>query len=210
MLDSMGVDISDDPSTTRIGSGLSSETVTGIAEVVSPPLKEIIKILNHESVNLYAEHLVKEMGKVFRNSGTTTAGIDVLSRFIKNSGISNSGLFLEDGSGLSPLDAITSRGLSELLIYMRNNAKYSDDFYSSLPEAGKEGTLKSYFRDPFFDNRMRAKSGSLTRVRSYAGYLTTASGKDLTFCIIINNFTGPSQRIIKGIEEILKEVILYK
>jgi len=178
--------------------------------VVSPPLKEIIKILNHESVNLYAEHLVKEMGKVFRNSGTTAAGIHVLSRFMKNSGINISGLFLEDGSGLSTLDAITSRGLSELLIYMRNNAKYSDTFYSSLPEAGKEGTLKSFFRDPVFDNRMRAKSGSLTRVRSYAGYLTTASGKDLAFCIIINNFSGPSQRIIKGIEEILKEVILYK
>jgi serine-type D-Ala-D-Ala carboxypeptidase/endopeptidase (penicillin-binding protein 4) len=210
MLDSMGVDVTDSPSTTRIESGLSVEEITGIAEVVSPPLKEIIEILNHESVNLYAEHLVKEMGKVFRNSGTTTAGIDVLSRFMKDTGINISGLFLEDGSGLSPLDAITSRGLSELLVYMRKNAKYSDDFYYSLAEAGKEGTLKSYFREPVFDNRMRAKSGSLTRVRSYAGYLTTASGKELAFCIIINNFSGPSQRIIKGIEEILKEVILYK
>ena len=34
---------------------------------------------------------------------------------------------------------------------MRKKAKYSDDFYSSLPEAGKEGTLKNYFRDPVFE-----------------------------------------------------------
>ena len=210
MLDSMGVDVSYNPTTTRIESGLSAEKITVIDEVVSPPLKEIIEILNHESVNLYAEHLVKEMGRVFRNSGTTAAGIDVVSGFMKDSGINISGLFLMDGSGLSPLDAITSRGLSELLLYIRRNAKYSDAFYSSLPVAGKEGTLKSYFRDPVFDNRIRAKSGSLTRVRSYAGYLTTASGKDLAFCIIINNFSGPPQRIVKGIEEILKEVILYK
>ena len=210
MLDSMGVDVSDDPSTIRIESGLTAEKVTGIAEVVSPPINEIIEILNHESVNLYAEHLVKEMGRVLRNSGTTAAGIDIVSGFLKDSGINISGLFLEDGSGLSPLNAITSRGLAELLLYMRRNAKYSDAFYSSLPEAGKEGTLKSYFRDPVFNNRMRAKSGSLTRVRSYAGYLTTASGKDLAFCIIINNFSGPPQTIVNGIEEILKEIILYK
>ena len=66
-------------------------------------------------MNLYAEHLVKEMGKVFNNSGTTSAGIEVLYRFIEDSGIDSSGMFLEDGSGLSPLNGITARGLSELL-----------------------------------------------------------------------------------------------
>lgn len=210
MLDSMGIEVSDDPSTKRIQTGLTTEKVTVIDGVVSPTLKEIIEILNHESVNLYAEHLVKEMGRVFKNRGTTASGISVVSDFLNDSGINLTGFSLEDGSGLSPLDAITSRGLSELLVYMRRNTRYSDAFYSSLPVAGKEGTLKSNFRDPVFANRMRAKSGSLTRVRSYAGYLTTASGKDLAFCIIINNFSGPSQRIIKGIEEILKEIILYK
>jgi D-alanyl-D-alanine carboxypeptidase/D-alanyl-D-alanine-endopeptidase (penicillin-binding protein 4) len=79
-----------------------------------------------------------------------------------------------------------------------------------LPEAGKEGTLKNYFRDPVFDSRLKAKSGSMTRVRSFAGYFTTASGKNMVFSIIINNYTGPSQNITSGIEEIIKEIILYK
>jgi D-alanyl-D-alanine carboxypeptidase/D-alanyl-D-alanine-endopeptidase (penicillin-binding protein 4) len=73
-----------------------------------------------------------------------------------------------------------------------------------------EGTLKNYFRDPVFSNNMRAKSGSMTRVVSYAGYIKTASDRNLAFSIIINNYSGSSQRIVRGIEEILKEVILYK
>ena len=209
-LDSMGVVISEDPSTVRLGSKFSDEELKIIAEVISPPLSEIIEVLNHESVNLYAEHLLKEMGKIYKNNGTTAAGIEVLFNFLENSGVNTSGMFLEDGSGMSPHNAITARSIAELLLYMRKNARYCNDFYSSLPEAGKEGTLKNYFKDPVFDSNLRAKSGSMTRVRSYAGYFSTMSGNELAFCILINNYSGSSQRIVTGIEEILKETILYK
>jgi len=77
-------------------------------------------------------------------------------------------------------------------------------------EDGKQGTLEKYFKDQVFESRLRAKSGSLTRIRSYAGYINILSGKLLAFSIIINNYSGPSQKIITGIEEILKETILYK
>ena len=93
---------------------------------------------------------------------------------------------------------------------MQNNGKYFNYYLNSLPEAGKEGTLKSYFRDPVFEGRMYAKSGSMKRVRCYAGYLTTNSDKNIVFSILVNNYTGPSQKIISGIEEILREIILYK
>jgi len=209
MLDSIGVVITKDPSTARIESNFTIEEIKSISEVVSPPLKEIIEVLNHESVNLYAEHLLKELGMVYKNRGTTVAGIDVLYNFMQDGGINCGGIFLEDGSGLSPLNSITARGLTEILLYMRKEGKYGKEFYASLPEAGNEGTLKSYFRDPVFENNLRAKSGSMTRVRSYAGYFTTKSGNELAFTIIINNYSGPSQNILKGIEEILKEAILF-
>jgi D-alanyl-D-alanine carboxypeptidase/D-alanyl-D-alanine-endopeptidase (penicillin-binding protein 4) len=210
MLDSMGVEISGDPSTARIDSSFTDAEPEIIAEVISPPLKEIIEVLNHESVNLYAEHILKEMGKVFKNNGTTAAGIEVLYKFLEDSGINTTGMFIEDGSGVSPLDAITARGLTELLFYMRNKSKYFNEFYSSLPDAGKEGTLKNYFKDTVFDSNLRAKSGSMTRVRSYAGYFRTLSGRDLAFCIIINNYSGSPKNIVKRIEEMIKETILYK
>ena len=117
---------------------------------------------------------------------------------------------MEDGSGLSPLDAITSKEVVNLLWFMKYKGKYFNEFYSSLPHAGKEGTLKEYFKDPLFGSGMSAKSGSMTRVRSYAGYLTTSSGKELIFCIIVNNYSGPPQRVISGIGEILKEILLFK
>ena len=71
-----------------------------------------------------------------------------------------------------------------------------------------DGTLKIYFRDPVFESRLSAKSGSMTRVRSYAGYFTTTSGRNMIFSIIINNYTGPFQNIVNGIEKIIKELIL--
>jgi D-alanyl-D-alanine carboxypeptidase/D-alanyl-D-alanine-endopeptidase (penicillin-binding protein 4) len=209
-LDSAGINIYGNPTTTRIDRKSYDQQPVIISEVSSPPLREIIEVLNHESVNLYAEHLLKELGKVFENKGTTEAGIEVTNRFLEDSGITASGIFMEDGSGLSPLDAVTSRSLARMLYSMKNRGKYFNDFYSSLPDAGKEGTLKNYFRDPVFEGRIKAKSGSMTRVRSYAGYLKTLSGTDLVFCIIVNNFGGPSQRIVSGIEGILKEAILNR
>jgi D-alanyl-D-alanine carboxypeptidase/D-alanyl-D-alanine-endopeptidase (penicillin-binding protein 4) len=128
--------------------------------------------------------------------------------FMKLSGIRTDGLFIEDGSGLSPLNAINAAGMTNLLFYMKHKAKHFNEFYASLPAAGKDGTIKKYFLEPEFDGTMRAKSGSMTRVRSYAGYLDADSGRELIFCIIVNNFSGPFQNVIYHIEEILKETIL--
>jgi len=116
-------------------------------------------------------------------------------------------MFIEDGSGLSPVNAINTKELVRLLVYMKNKGKYFNEFYSSLPEAGKEGTLKDTFKDPVFDSRLKAKSGSMTRVRSFAGYFTTKSGKKMVFSIIINNYSGPSSKIVSEIEENIRELI---
>ncbi len=207
-LDSEGIIIENKPSTFRIENSMAGKDIALITETESPPLKDIIEVLNHESVNLFAEHLTRELGKVYKNKGSTLAGIEAICSFLNDSaGIDTKGMFMEDGSGLSPVDAVNSHDIARLLLYMKNRGKYFSEFYSSLPEAGKEGTLKNHFRDPVFNTSFRAKSGSMTRVRSYAGYLKALSGKDLIFCIIVNNFSGPSGEIISGIEEILKETI---
>ena len=209
-LKAAGITISNAPSTKRLYQSAIDEDITPLAELWSPPLKDIIEVMNHESVNLYAEHLLKELGKVYRDTGATEQGIEVVKEFLEKNDISTDGLFMEDGSGLSPLDAINSKEVVNLLWFMKYKGKYFNEFYSSLPHAGKEGTLKEYFKDPLFGSGMSAKSGSMTRVRSYAGYLTTSSGKELIFCIIVNNYSGPPQRVISGIGEILKEILLFK
>lgn len=207
-LKTAGITVSDEPTTFRLEQKTTGDQLEQIAETTSPPLSEIIEVLNHESVNLYAEHLIKELGKKYSGKGSTDAGVEVVKGFLKNSGIGADGMFIEDGSGLSPVNSITAKGLAGILYYMKRYGKYFPEYYNSLPEAGKEGTLKSYFRDPVFDTRLKAKSGSMTRVRSYAGYFTTISGKQMIFSILINNYTGTSRDLITGIEEIIKETIL--
>ncbi|HEX7492673.1 MAG TPA: D-alanyl-D-alanine carboxypeptidase/D-alanyl-D-alanine-endopeptidase, partial [Bacteroidales bacterium] len=202
-----GIKISGSPTTIRLVKNYSAENIVPIIQTSSPKLSEIIEVQNKESVNLFAEHLIKELGKKFKNNGTTASGAKVIIEFLKNSGLDTNGMFIEDGSGLSSFDAINTKELVRLLVYMRNKGKYSTEFYSSFPDAGKEGTLKDYFKDPLFDSRLKAKSGSMTRVRSFAGYFTTLSGKKMVFSIIINNFSGPSKKIISEIEENLRELI---
>jgi len=209
-LDSSGIKIHEAPSTARLTLRNPTENIVVISVVSSPPLSQLIEVLNHESVNLYAETLLKELGKKFRNKGSTAAGIDVVREFLVNAGIGTGGLFMEDGSGLSPRDCIDSETLTDFLVYMKNNGKYFKEFFNSLPEAGKEGTLKACFRDPVFEGRMSAKSGSMGRVRCYAGYITTNSGRNVVFSVLVNNFSGSSQKVIEGIERLSSDIILYK
>jgi D-alanyl-D-alanine carboxypeptidase/D-alanyl-D-alanine-endopeptidase (penicillin-binding protein 4) len=208
-LSEAGIKVRNEPTTSRIFPLTAGDHLKHISTTVSPPLSAIIEVLNHESVNLYAEHLLKELGKVARGDGSITSGKMVVNEFLDTIGVEKQGMFIDDGSGLSPQDAINSRGLVTVLYYMRNNGRYFDDYLRSLPEAGKEGTLKSYFRDEVFENRLKAKSGSMTRVRSYAGYFETYSGREMMFSIIVDNFTGPSGMVVSGIEEIIKEYITY-
>jgi serine-type D-Ala-D-Ala carboxypeptidase/endopeptidase (penicillin-binding protein 4) len=209
-LEAKGITVSEEPTTIRLERKSLSGDFVSITETISPPLADIIKILNHESMNLYAEHLTKELGKRYKNTGSTVAGIEVIKDFLHNAGINTDGVFIEDGSGLSPLNAMNTRELVNLLIYMKSKGKYFREYYSSLPDPGKPGTLKYYFRDPLYNSRLKAKSGSMTRVRNFAGYLTTTSCRNIIFSIIINNYSGPSQNIISGIEDVIKEIILYK
>jgi len=209
MLDSAGIEVGQTPSTSRIENAIPPEMIL-LSDVESPPLASIIEVLNHESINLYAEHLLKEIGLQFKGKGTTKSGIEVLYSFLQDASADTSGFFIEDGSGLSPLNAVTSKGLSGLMLHMLTKANYPEAFLNSLPEAGKEGTLKSAFCNPAFESNLRAKSGSITRTRSYTGCFTTRSGKLMVFSILVNNFSGPSQSIVAGIEAILLETLENK
>jgi D-alanyl-D-alanine carboxypeptidase/D-alanyl-D-alanine-endopeptidase (penicillin-binding protein 4) len=203
-----GIRIEGAPISVRQLHSFISGDITAVTSIVSPKLGDLLKILNHESVNLYAEHLLKELGKLLLDTGTTTAGIEVVMNFLSVSDVNTEGIFMEDGSGLSPLNAISSEGITDLLTYMWSGGRYFREFYSSLPQAGEKGTVAKYFRDPVFNTNLRVKSGSMTRVRSYAGYITALSGKELAFCVIVNNFTGSPQKVVSLIESLLKQVIL--
>lgn len=171
----------------------------------SPPLKEIIKVTNHESVNLFAEHLLKHLAFQEHGLGTTKGGCKFISQFWKEKGMDPAGFFTTDGSGLSRFNAITASQLVYILNYMRLKSKYAGYFYESLASPGN-GTLTVFNSEYFPDHCLRAKSGSMTRVRCYAGYLTTNSGRQLSFVVMLNNFSCSQTEAIRKIEEALIEL----
>ncbi len=205
-LRSAGIDTDSEPSTVRLENKKPSGNITLITETVSPLLSLITDVLNKESVNLFAEHFVKELGKQYRGNGTTADGLDVIKNYIFSTGVDTTGLFFEDGSGLSSRNGLTSESLVNLLIHMKKEGKYFSEFYSSLPDAGINGTLSGYFSDPVFQSNLKAKSGSMTRVRCYAGYFTASTGRQMVFSIMVNNFQGTQKHIISHIEKVLKEI----
>jgi D-alanyl-D-alanine carboxypeptidase/D-alanyl-D-alanine-endopeptidase (penicillin-binding protein 4) len=75
-------------------------------------------------------------------------------------------------------------------------------FINSLPSAGI-GTLSGFNTSFFPQNTLQAKSGSMTRVRCYAGLIQTDSGKKIAFSIIFNHFSGSSSKLVKEIENFL-------
>jgi len=176
-----------------------------LSVIQPPPLRDIIKVTNHESVNLFAEHFLKHLAYQKSGLGTTKDGCKFVMQFWKDKGLNMNGFFMNDGSGLSRFNAITASQIVAVLNYMKTKSAYSEDFYQSLPAAG-DGTLSKFSQQDFPNECLRAKSGSMTRVRSYAGYLTTISGRQLSFAIMLNNFSFSQKEASKKIEELLVEL----
>ncbi|HBY51431.1 MAG TPA: D-alanyl-D-alanine carboxypeptidase/D-alanyl-D-alanine-endopeptidase [Marinilabiliales bacterium] len=181
------------------------ETASQLFVIQSPPLREIIKVTNHESVNLFAEHLLKHLAYNNSGLGTTKDGCKFVVQFWKDKGLDMTGFFMNDGSGLSRFNAVTASQLANILNYMKTRSTNANEFYQSLPTVGI-GTLTVFRNDNFPNQSLRAKSGSMTRIRCYAGYLSTNSGKQISFTIMLNNFSCSQSEATKKIEELLVEL----
>jgi len=200
-----GIKVADSPVRERVI--LNQESYPPIFVTLSPPLSEIIRTTNHESVNLYAEALRKYLGVASGTGGTFGAGSSVIRNFLDSIGCEPYEAVILDGSGLSPNNNISALMTTRLLVHMYNSS-VSEVFRSSLPAAGVSGTMRSYFRSDLFRGRVIAKTGSIGSVRSFGGYVTTNSGRTLAFTMIANGFTVPWRQITNRMEKITEEIIL--
>ncbi len=182
------------------------KSMVTLATTFSPPLIDLIGVTNHESVNLFAEHLLKHLAYVETGLGTTAEGIRIVTDFWKSKGIDTRGLFLCDGSGLSRFNAMTSKQMVQVLAYMKKS-RHGDLFFNTLP-AVPDGTLYYFNAQNFPGKCLRTKSGSMTRVRCYAGSLRTVSGREILFDIALNNFSCSQADAVNAIEKLL--ISLYR
>jgi D-alanyl-D-alanine carboxypeptidase/D-alanyl-D-alanine-endopeptidase (penicillin-binding protein 4) len=168
---------------------------------------DIARITNQKSVNLFAEGLLALVGFTATGIGTTEAGLKQVEKYWSTK-INTDGLFLKDGSGLSRSNGISARHFCELLAYM-NQSKQAMNFYNSLPISSKSGTLVSLCKSEPCQGRIVAKSGTMSRIKSYSGYVNSKTGKKIAFSITLNNYSCSSAVATQKIEKILSALAEY-
>ncbi|HZT78096.1 MAG TPA: D-alanyl-D-alanine carboxypeptidase/D-alanyl-D-alanine-endopeptidase [Vicinamibacterales bacterium] len=165
-----GIDVRQDRMANR------ESRITPLVEYRSPPLSTLAVRLMKISQNQYAETL-------FRTVGGREAVLNVVTPW----GVAPADLIQRDGSGLSRYDLVTPDALVAVLTHVARDAKLKDPFVASLPIAGDLG-LTNRMKGTAAEGNARAKTGSMTAVRSLSGYVTTADDEPLVFSIIANNF----------------------
>lgn len=203
-----GIEIREQPATSlrRHWMGVADTLPrTTLMAHLSPTLAEIVYVVNFRSMNMYTEAIVKTLGKSQVDQGTTEAGLSAVFSYWSSLGIDLSGVSMKDASGLARKNLMTTRVLATAL------AKYSaeptyPEFYTSFPVAGETGSVGSRFRKSAARGNLRAKSGTIEKVKGFCGYATTASGRKISYSLIINSYSGSHDDLMREIEVLLTKM----
>ena len=153
--------------------------------------------MNKDSVNLSAELIFRTLGKKFGETapdenpqmqklrGDDSAGASVIKKWLTENNVAADEIRIHDGSGLSRLDFVTPESIGRALVYAAQ-CEFADDFESSLPVAGTDGTLRG--RLGKVSGKIAAKTGSIKYVNALAGF-ANAKDETLAFVIICNSAT---------------------
>lgn len=156
-----------------------------IGDHAGAPLADTIRVVNKDSQNLYAELLLRRVGKL-SGTGSLADGLAALHAVMAAAGVPRAGYDLSDGSGMSTYNRISPRAAVTLLRWAKGQP-WGGEWEASLPVGGVDGTLGRRFRGTALEGKIRAKTGTLNATNTLSGYLTTASGRELTFSILAND-----------------------
>jgi len=157
-----------------------------LAELLSIPLGESVRLVNKISQNLHTEMLLRTAA---RQKGLWTTPDELASfpsDFYASAGIPPGDVVQTDGSGLSRHDLVTPRAVVALLLYAQKQPWFGD-YFASLPVAGVDGTLEDRMKNSIAVGRLHAKTGSVEHVRTRSGYADLPSGKRVVFSFMSNN-----------------------
>lgn len=157
-----------------------------ILSTYSPRLDSIVYWFLQKSINLYGEALLKKIAEQKTGNPITDSGVVVLKKFYKNIGIDERELNITDGSGLSPLNRVTTHA-QVLALLQAGKANWFKNFYTALP----------------LYNGMKMKSGTINNVKGYCGYHTSSTGKQYVFSFLVNNYNGSGGALVQKMYEVL-------
>lgn len=177
--------------------------VTGAAlEYFGSPIIPEVNVTNLMSVNWRSSKLLRKIGNKVYKKPTTRAGVQALLDFWQTKGVDTTGMYFYDGNGLSRNNAISPKQLVDALYAMRTSPYYRE-FYNSLPVAGLTGTLHRAMKNSAAVGRVRAKTGTINNVKSFAGYVSTVNGRQLVFSLIVNNYDGRVKQMKQKLESVM-------
>jgi D-alanyl-D-alanine carboxypeptidase/D-alanyl-D-alanine-endopeptidase (penicillin-binding protein 4) len=172
-----------------------------LAEHISPPLLETVRVTNKISQNLHAELLLRTVAREKTGIGSTEIGLKLEQDFLKSAGVAERDAVLTDGSGLSAGNLVTPRSVVALLQYVIRQP-WGSDFLATLPIAGVDGTLEDRMKGTPIAGLIQAKTGGLEHVHALSGYATTAAGEYLVFSIFVNKDPQHGRDSIASIDAI--------
>jgi serine-type D-Ala-D-Ala carboxypeptidase/endopeptidase (penicillin-binding protein 4) len=174
-----------------------------LAERRSPPLIDLLQVVDKVSQNLHAEVLLREVAVASGHTGSAEAGLEAMDNFLAGIGITKSDHEFTDGSGLSRSTLVTPAAITKLLAYM-NRSMYHDEWLGLLPIGGEDGTLSARFAEHPEARAIHAKTGTLDHARALSGYADTPKNGRVAFSFLVNNFEGPGA----GVTAILDQLAL--
>ncbi len=153
----------------------------------SAPLLEIVEEVNKWSNNVLARHLFLSLVQGFPARSATLKDARLsMSAWLQRYGIGADLMQLDNGSGLSREERATPAALGKLLVLAWQKEVLRKAFLSTLPIVGIDGTMGSRLKDSAAAGKAFIKTGTLTGVRSIAGYVTAASGKTYAIVALAN------------------------
>jgi D-alanyl-D-alanine carboxypeptidase/D-alanyl-D-alanine-endopeptidase (penicillin-binding protein 4) len=176
-----------------------------IGVIQSPCLSSIIKVVNKQSNNLYADHLFLAMAKIKGEANWANAH-NVQQQFW-NQQIGDHTIYLHDGSGLSSYNQCSVNDMIRVLCWI-NESVVQKPFYESLAVSGEDGTLKNMWVSAALKGRIVGKSGYMKGVLGYAGYIHTKSNKKVAFCIIANRFVDDVSQMRRHMEDLIETIVV--
>jgi D-alanyl-D-alanine carboxypeptidase len=177
-------------------------TTAAALEIFGEPIYNEVTMTNLNSINWRANRLLQKIGEKKYGKYDLVTGTQAVMEYWKDKGIDITGLYMCDGSGRSHNDTASPKQLANVLFKMTFSPVFPI-FYNSLPLAGISGTMHKWLLGSCGVGRIRAKTGSLGGVRSYAGYVKSLSGKKLIFTLIINNYNCRTKLLKEKVEEFM-------
>jgi serine-type D-Ala-D-Ala carboxypeptidase/endopeptidase (penicillin-binding protein 4) len=157
-----------------------------LAEHMSWPLADEVRLVNKNSLNLHAELLLLVAAREKTGATTRKEALKLAADFFRTADIADGDVKLSDGSGLSRRNLLTPRAIVQILNYA-GTQPWGEIYRSSLAIAGEDGTLSGRMKQTAAAGRVFAKTGTIEHANSLSGYATTLRGERLIFSIFGNN-----------------------